>query len=67
MLELLAAEEARVNNLKEKRGVSELGSSSESGLRRRRKKMDREVPKTTVDMSNPLDKVGTFLSRIDEY
>ena len=60
VLELLAAEEARVNSLKEKRGLGEPGSTSESGLRRRRNKVGGEAPKTTVDMSNSLDKVGTF-------
>ena len=71
VLELLATEEARVNKQKEKRGgggEGVTGISSQTGLRRRRKKKVGEASdggledggssKSPVDTSDPLEKVG---------
>ena len=69
VLELLATEEARVSRQKEKTATS---ASSQSGLRRRRKKMGGEsgseggasrgdgVPKSSMSSSDPLEQVCTM-------
>lgn len=68
VLELLASEEARINRQKEKReeegGVA--GLAAQSGLRRRRKRKvggvldDQESSKSSVDLSDPLEKVNFY-------
>ena len=60
VLELLRAEEARVSSHKEKREVS---SSSQPGLRRRRKK-EEVAPRSSLDVSDPLEKVCLQISLI---
>ena len=65
VLELLASEEAQINRQKEKIDVggSVAGLAAYSGLRRRRKRKvcgvsdDQESSKSSVDMSDPLEKV----------
>jgi hypothetical protein len=68
VLELLASEEARINRQKEKRKEEGLGGvaglAAQSGLRRRRKRKvggvsdDQDSSKSTMDMSDPLEKVN---------
>ena len=75
VLELLASEEARVNRQKEKRREEGLGLggvagglASQSGLRRRRKRKvggvtdDHESSKSTIDASDPPEKVNFYSS-----
>ena len=70
VLELLAAEEARIGRQKEKREKEGLGGvaglAAQSGLRRRRKRKvggvsdDQDSSKSTLDMSDPLEKVSCY-------
>ena len=59
VLELLASEEARLNRQKEKREEGGMaGLSSQSGLRRRKKKnVGGESLKSSLDTSDPLEQV----------